>query len=317
MSSRSLKDVSASVHQRLLNVAKETQRPFNEMLQCFAMERFLYRFSRFPSANSFVLKGALLFRVWDVPDSRATRDIDFLAYVDNSPANLAAIFREVCTIDDPDDGLIFDPDTIEAKRIKEDADYEGVRIRLRGQLGNAQVVIQIDVGFGDLIHPSAVQADYPALLGLPAPSLRMYPPETVVAEKAEAMVHLGGLNSRMKDFYDIWRLSQHCDFQGKTLREAVRGTFQNRDTEVVEFDDLMAELLDNANFEKLWTAFLRKSVLTGPENFVEVLIAISKFLSPIFAAVRNDDSTDGAWSAPGPWKKGVHLAMVPRLHDRP
>ncbi len=182
MSKSSLKNISASVHQRLLNIARDTERPFNEVLQYFAMERFLHRLSRYPNADSFVLKGALLFRVWDVPDSRATRDIDFLAYVDNSPENLAAIFREVCTIDDPDDGLVFDPDTVKAQRIKEDADYEGIRTRLRGRLGKAQVVMQIDVGFGDLIHPSAIQADYPALLDLPAPSLRMYPPETVIAE---------------------------------------------------------------------------------------------------------------------------------------
>lgn len=109
---------------------------------------------------------------------------------------------------------MFDPDTVKAQRIKKDAEYEGVRTRLRGQLGKAEVVMQIDVGFGDLVHPSAVQADYPSLLGMPAPSLHMYPPETVIAEKAEAMVYLGGLNSRMKDFYDVWRMSEQFDFQG-------------------------------------------------------------------------------------------------------
>ena len=172
------------------------------------MERFLYRLSQTEHVDSFVLKGALLFRIWDTPDSRATRDIDFLAYLDNSPDNLAAIIRDVCAVDSVDDGLEFDPETVEAQRIKEDADYEGVRIQFRGQLGNARIHMQVDVGFGDLIHPDAVQVNYPALLDLPAPSLRIYPPETVVAEKAEAMVHLGSLNSRMKDFYDIWRMSQ-------------------------------------------------------------------------------------------------------------
>jgi len=299
---RSLKNISASVHQRLLNIARDTERPFNEVLQYFAMERFLHRLSRSPNADSFVLKGALLFRVWDVPDSRATRDIDFLAYVDNSPENLAAIFREICKIDDADDGLVFDPDTVEAQRIKEDAEYEGVRTRFRGQLGKARIVMQVDVGFGDLIHPSAVQADYPVLLDLPAPSLRMYPPETVIAEKAEAMVYVGSLNSRMKDFYDIWRMSQQFDFRSEVLCEAVRGTFQNRDTEVIEFDYLVTELIGNANFEKQWSAFLRKSALAGPDDFSEVLTEISEFLSPIFASIRNNDSADGVWQAPGPWK---------------
>ena len=250
----------------LLNIARHTARPFNELLQYFAMERFLFRLSRSPHVDSFVLKGALLFRVWDMPDSRATRDIDFLAYLDNSPSNLAAIVRDVCTLDDINDGLKFDADTVEAQRIKEDADYEGVRIRFRGRLGNAQISMQMDVGFGDLIHPGAVQADYPALLDLPAPSLSMYPPETVIAEKAEAMVYLGSLNSRMKDFYDIWRMSQQFNFEGGELCEAIRRTFQNRKTEIIRLDDLVAELLDNDNLDQQWTAFLQKSVLIGTED---------------------------------------------------
>jgi hypothetical protein len=191
------------VHQRLLNIARKTDRPFDEVLQYFAMERFLYRLSQTEHVDSFVLKGALLFRIWDTPDCRATRDIDFLAYLDNSPDNLATIIRDVCAIESVDDGLEFDPNTVKAQPIKEDADYEGVRIRFRGQLGNARIHMQVDVGFGDLIHPEVAQASYPTLLDLAAPTLRIYPPETVVAEKAEAMVHLGSLNSRMKDFYDI------------------------------------------------------------------------------------------------------------------
>jgi len=224
---RTLQNASASVHQRLLNIARKTSRPFDEVLQYFAMERFLYRLSQTEHADSFVLKGALLFRIWDTPDSRATRDIDFLAYVDNSPDNLAAIIRDVCAIDGVDDGLKFDPETVEAQRIKQDADYEGVRIRFRCLLGNARIHMQVDVGFGDLIHPGAVQAEYPALLDLPRPSLLIYPPETVVAEKAEAMVHLGRLNSRMKDFYDIWRISLQFNFNGEDLYEAVRRTFDS------------------------------------------------------------------------------------------
>ncbi len=225
-------NVAASVHQRLLNIARETGRPFNEVLQYFAMERLLYRLSCSGHRDSFVLKGALLFRAWDVPDSRAPRDIDFLAFLDNSPEHLAAIFREVCTIAG-DDGLVFDPDSVEARKIKEDADYEGVRVRFRGLLGKARITMQIDTGFGDKVHPDVVQADYPTLLKLPAPSLRMYPPETVVAEKVEAMVHLGSLNSRMKDFYDVWRLSRQFEFDKSVLAEAIAQTFNHRGTELV------------------------------------------------------------------------------------
>ncbi len=278
--------MSASIHQRLLNIARNTERPFNEVLQYFTMERFLHRLSLSPSAESFVLKGALLFRVWNVPDSRATSDIDFLAYVDNSPESLAAVFREVGTIDSPDDDLVFDPDTVKSRRIKEDADYAGVRTRLRGQLGNGQVVMQIDVGFGDLIHPRVVQADYPALLDLPAPSLRMYPPETVIAEKAEAMVYLGSLNSRMKDFYDLWKLSQQFDFEGNVLCEALNGTFRNRNTEVIEFDNLVADLLNAQGFDKQWVAFLQNPHSRAQENFPRPSPRSVHFCRPCFRPSR-------------------------------
>ncbi len=302
MNKRPLKNVSASVHQQLLNIAKDSVRPFNEVLQYFAMERFLYRLGQSQHTNSLVLKGALLFRVWDVPDSRATRDIDFLAYLDNSPDKMATIVRDICAIEDTDDGLAFDPDTVEAHRIKEGADYEGVRIRFIGRLGNARIHMQVDVGFGDLVHPGAIQAEYPTLLDLPAPSLRIYPPETAIAEKAEAMVSLGSLNSRMKDFHDISRMSRQFNFQGDELCEAVRCTFQNRNTAMVEFDDLVAELLDSENFDKQWTAFLRKSALTEPEKFPQVLAMIGDFLSPVFSSIKNNKVFNREWAAPGPWR---------------
>ena len=301
MNQRTLQNVSASVHQRLLNIARKTARPFDEVLLYFAMERFLYRLTQTKHVDSFVLKGALLFRIWDTPDSRATRDIDLLAYLDNSPDNLAAIIRDVCTVDSADDGLDFDPETVDAQRIKEDADYEGVRIRFRGQLGNAQVHMQVDVGFGDHVHPDAVEADYPTLLDLPAPSLRIYPRETVVAEKAQAMVHLGSLNSRMKDFYDIWRMSQQFNFEGTDLCEAIRRTFGNRNTAVIGFDELVVELLNNENLQKQWTAFLSQSAVSGPEAFPEVLALVGDFLSPVFSSVKSNNALDQEWASPGPW----------------
>ena len=301
MIERSLQNVSASIHQRLLNIAKETGRPFNELLQYFAMERFLFRLSRSTHANSFVLKGALLFRVWDTPDSRATRDIDFLGYVDNSPETLVNIVRDICAIADPNDGLSFDAESVVAQRIKEDADYEGVRVRFRGQLGNARIHMQVDVGFGDLIHPGAVQANYPTLLELAAPSLQTYPPETVIAEKSQAMVHLGSLNSRMKDFYDIWRMSRQFDFEGKTLSEAIQRTFNNRGTEFVVFGDLARELLESEDIKTQWLAFRRRVPVEAPDSFADVLAPISEFLTPVFATIIASQAFAKYWKAPGPW----------------
>lgn len=278
------RNVAASVHQRLLNIARETGRPFNEVLQYFAMERLLYRLSCSAHKDSFVLKGALLFRVWSVPDSRATRDIDFLAFVDNSTENLVVIFREICAVD-VDDGLTFDPDSIDARTIKEDADYEGVRVRFRGLLGKARITLQTDIGFGDKVHPAVVQTDYPVILDLPAPALRMYPPETVVAEKVEAMIHLGSLNSRMKDFYDVWRLSRQFEFAPEVLSEAIRRTLKNRGTKLIPFHELKADLLENDIFEKQWCAFLKKSGVTGSKSFHEVLDEIAVFLDPLFKRI--------------------------------
>jgi hypothetical protein len=298
---RSLQNVSASIHQRLLNIAEETGRPFNELLHYFAMERFLFRLSRSTHVNSFVLKGALLFRVWDAPDSRATRDIDFLAYVDNSPENIASIIREISTITDADDGLNFDTESVTAQRIKEDADYEGVRVRFRGQLGNAHIHMQVDVGFGDLIHPGAIQVEYPSLLGLARPSLRSYTRESVIAEKSQAMVHLGSLNSRMKDFYDIWRLSRQFDFQGKTLQEAMQRTFNNRDTEFVVFEDLTQELLESKDIKMQWLAFRRKVPVEAPDSFADIIEAIRHFLAPVFAATIGRQTFEKRWKVPGPW----------------
>lgn len=302
MSKKNPSNISASVHQRLLNAAKNTQRPFGEVLQYFAMERFLHRLSYSQYSDSFVLKGALLFRVWDVPDSRATKDIDFLAYVENSPKNIIAIIRDICSIEAPNDGLKFDPDTVSARTIKKDADYEGVRVNVRCLLGNAQICIQIDVGFGDLVHPDATLDNYPAILDMEAPSLRIYPKETVIAEKVEAMVHLGSLNSRMKDFYDVWKLSQQFDFRGGVLCESIKGTFRNRNTHVISFSELRAELLDSDNSGKQWIAFLRKSSLAGPEEFSQILQIIDMFMSPILTSVKDSVDFDQQWMAPGPWQ---------------
>jgi hypothetical protein len=154
------KNVAASVHQRLLNQARDSGRPFDELLQYYAMERFLYRLSQSSYRDSFVLKGALLFRIWADPDSRATRDMDFLAFVGNSLENLVEVIKSMASLEVPDDGLVFDPESVRAERIKENADYEGVRIRFRTFLGQARVTMQIDVGFGDVVHPGVVEIEY-------------------------------------------------------------------------------------------------------------------------------------------------------------
>jgi len=298
---RRLGNVAASVHQRLKNVARETDRPFDEVLQYFAMERFLHRLSISKHIDSFVLKGALLFRVWRAPDSRATRDIDFLAYMNNASDHVASVVGDIISIDGPDDGIAFDPDSVETHRIKEGADYEGVRTRFVGYLGNARIAMQVDTGFGDSVFPAPALIDYPTILDFPAPSLRSYPPETVIAEKVEAMIYLGRLNSRMKDFYDVWWMAQQLDFDGVTLCEAIRRTFEARSTEVIQFDELRVEISENQNVDQQWGAFVRKSRIIAPASFVEILLPIEEFLAPLLSALKDEQTMVARWDAPGLW----------------
>ncbi len=296
------KNVAASVHQRLLNQARDTGRPFDELLQYYAMERFLYRLSQSSYRDSFVLKGALLFRIWADPDSRATRDMDFLAFVDNSLENMVEVIQSMASLEVPDDGLIFDPESVAAERIKEDADYEGVRIRFRTFLGQARVTMQIDVGFGDVVHPGVVEIVYPTLLDFPPPSLRSYPPETVIAEKVQAMLHLGELNSRLKDFFDVWRLSRLHSFDARILSEAIRSTLENRKTNVVAFEKLREELLNSSDKQAQWTAFLGNAGVDAPDSFVSLLDALGRFLSPLLDAIERRKLIEGNWSASGAWE---------------
>ena len=204
-----IKNLPASVRQRLLDRARSGQRPFNELLQYYAMERFLYRLTRSAHAGRFILKGALMLRVWRSPEIRSTMDIDMLARTSNGEADILAQIREIMAVNVEPDGIVFDPASIQAERITEDADYEGIRIRFRALLDTARVTLQIDVGFGDIIYPGPEESDLPAMLDFPPPRLLCYSRESAIAEKFEAMVKLGVLNSRMKDFYDIWLLSSN------------------------------------------------------------------------------------------------------------
>ena len=298
------KNLPASVHQRLLNKARESGRPFNELLQYYAMERFLYRISRSPHAGRFVLKGALMLTAWRASLTRPTKDIDLLGHIDNSPEIIAGIVRELCLQEVEPDGLIFASPSVEAERITEDATYEGVRIRFRGQLGTAKIPMQVDVGFGDVVLPSPNMLDYPTMLDMPAPSLQGYTRESSIAEKLQAMVKLGILNSRMKDFYDIWVLSRQFDFDGATLSAAIIGTFANRNTdvppEVVAFSETFAR---DETKQVQWVAFVRRSrLLNIPREFASVVDVLRKFLGPVIESLSNREPFAQTWTAPGPWR---------------
>jgi predicted nucleotidyltransferase component of viral defense system len=299
------KNIAASVHQRLLNKAQESGRPFNELLQYFAMERFLYRLSKTSYADHFVLKGALMLTVWKAPLSRPTMDIDLLGQIDNSIETIVDITKDICDQEVETDGITFDPRSIEGERITEVANYKGVRIKLRGTLGTAKITMQLDIGFGDVIIPAAASLKYPTILDLPAPKLQGYSKESYIAEKFEAMVKLGTLNSRMKDFFDIWLLLRQFDFKGSRLATAIAKTFSPRGTDIPpEPVVLMNSFTEDRVKAAQWHGFIRKIRLTNvPEDFVEVIKAIATFLGPIAKSLARDLHFKASWKAPGPWQE--------------
>jgi hypothetical protein len=297
------KDMAASIRGRLQDAARASRRPFQEVLEYYAMERFLYRLAQSPHAGRFVLKGALMFRVWGAPASRPTRDIDLLARLENTVEAVVPVFRDMCGFAVEPDGMVFDPASVAGALINEDADYAGVRVTFLGTLQNARVAMQVDIGFGDLVVPGPIPTDYPTLLTLPAPRLSGYPRETVVAEKFEAMVKLGLVNSRMKDFYDLWLLARQFDFDGGILARAVAQTFAHRKTTMppLPFALTSAFAADPAKRAQ-WKGFVRRARLDGaPAELVAVTGELGPFLLPVAEAVTAGDPFDRRWQAGGPW----------------
>lgn len=222
-------NVAHSAKVRLLQRAREDGEDFNALLVRYVLERLLYRLGASQHADEFVLKGALLFVVWSARPHRATKDLDLLGSGSAEPARLAGIFREVCQIATVDDGVAFLAETIVAEPIREDAVYDGIRLRFTAQLGTAEIPVQVDVGFGDATTPAPQPVVLPVLLvDFPPPRLRAYARESTIAEKLHAMVELGLANSRMKDYYDLWFLSTEFPFDGTVLANAVRATFNRR-----------------------------------------------------------------------------------------
>ncbi len=257
---------TASIHARLLNLAKARDEDFNLILTRYAIERFLYRLSLVPARDVYWLKGALLFDLWfDVPH-RPTRDADFLGFGSADIGMLASTISEICNVV-VDDGMEFDPASITIEEIREEANYGGLRVRLVSRLGNARCTVQLDVGYGDAVTPGPEEEVYPTLLDdQPLPRLRVYPRATVAAEKLEAIVSLGMTNSRLKDYFDLRALALEGVLDARLLGDAIAATFQRRGTAVpVEVPlGLSDEFARDAAKRAQWKAFLGKSRLDAP-----------------------------------------------------
>lgn len=304
MKSPGIKNLPASIHQKLLNNARKTNRPFLEVMQYFAIERFLYRLSKSPYAEKFVLKGALMFSVWEPGLPRPTKDIDFLGRTSNDLPAIVRIIKGVCSIKAESDGLVFAPGSVAGERITENSDYQGVRVYFWAGLGKARVSMQIDIGFGDIVVPGVQSISYPAILDMPEPVLKGYTRESVIAEKLEAMIKLDIINSRMKDFFDIWILARQFDFNGATLAKAIKETFRHRKTAIIKEPHIFAaDFRNDKTKQAQWGAFLRKNKLAiAPVDFAEALSAIAGFVKPVLSALADGKGFPALWKAAGFWK---------------
>jgi hypothetical protein len=300
------KNIPASVRQRLRDLAGRRNEEFGLVLTKYGLERVLFRLSRSKHRDSFVLKGALLFELWTKDRHRPTRDVDLLAYGPNDLGRFIGIFQEICSDVFEDDGLTFDVEAIDGERIKEDADYEGIRLHFLAYLGNIRIPIQIDLGFGDVVTPTAVQVEYHTLLTLPAPALAAYPRETVVAEKCEAMVKLAMANSRMKDFHDLSSLAGQFGFDGAILAHAIAETFARRKTDIPAAlpTALTAEFYADNSKRRQWTAFTQRNRLyIEPRELSEVVTVVAAFLMPVLESLSDKRSFTAVWLPGGPWSE--------------
>jgi len=305
MSPDEKRNAGHSVFRLLLNHSRTHEKDFNFLLYRYGIERFLYRLSISPHADRFILKGASLFLVWKGQNYRVTKDADLLGSGPADAEHVTAIFREICqTPTENNDGIEFTPDTVISVPIREEQAYDGIRVTLEGNLHQARIPLQVDIGFGDVVTPEPERIEFPTLLNYPPPRLLAYPRYTMVAEKFEAMVRLGMANSRMKDFYDLWLMSRLFEFNGPTLCDAIRNTFRRRSTSLpgglpMAFTD---EFRKDAQKRTQWRAFVR---ISKPEDVPGELDAITNqvavFLMPVIEATRRKKSFKKLWPPNGPW----------------
>lgn len=287
---------SDSIKAKLKNIAVKEGKQYDYLLTLYLIERLLYRISISEYADKFVLKGGVLLYIVLEEKARATKDIDMLARkLNNSLENIEAIFKSVCEIK-VDDAMEFDLNTLTVEKIKEDADYEGVRVKVTAFLDRTKKVLQMDIGFGDVIVPCATEMEYPSLLEMEKPILKAYSMESVIAEKFEAMIYLAEANSRMKDFYDICILAQKYNFEGKVLKEAIQTTFKHRKTPLQSIPTLFTnEFRESKEKKQQWNAFKKRISSKEELEFFEVIDKLVKFLKPIYESIIENKEFSLTW----------------------
>ena len=298
----SQRNIAASVRDRLLKIAKANQQDFNLLVNRYCIERLIYRLSASEYVDRFLLKGALLFDLWfDIPH-RPTRDADFLGLGPSDITTIKNTFKEICDIDTKD-GVTFKSETVDAKEIRKEGNYPGLRVTLLAMIENMRCSVQVDIGFGDAVTPSPEDIEYPTILEeFTVPRLQAYPRYTVVAEKLEALTKLGIANSRMKDYFDLWILAHHSDFEGGILLKSIQATFGHRQTEIPgERPFGLTDAFAQDNQKQIqWSAFLRKNSLEALP-LKDVVHFLSGFLSPVIQSAGTNHPFDLFWKHGSPW----------------
>ncbi len=275
------KNLGESIRQRLKNLSDQRNRPFDEILRYYAMERFLYRLSISPHAKKFFLKGVLMLKVWDSLDHRATMDIDLLARTSNQIDNLHRIITEVSEIACEEDGIAFDTQKLILRNTQTGGDYNGVSSSFSAKLFTTKMPVLLDIGFNDIIIPKPQQIKYPTLLGMPEPTLLGYTLETVIAEKLESVVKLALVNTRMKDFYDLWTILNNYEIQPDKLSAAIREVFANRKTPLKHPVAFTPEFYDHKETQQRWNNFL-SAMGKQQIRFGDVILELSKSTGRFF-----------------------------------
>ena len=290
-----------SIKARLKNFAVSSGCTFQEALLYYGLERTLYRISVSPYASHFVLKGGiLLYAIFDRMYERATTDVDLLARrISNSAAEMKVIFRDIFALD-TDDALVFDLDSVAVEDISESKEYHGLHISVVAYLDRTRIPIGIDIGFGDVIYPNAVEIEFPVILDMQAPRLNAYSLESSIAEKLEAIIKNGFLNSRYKDFYDIYVLSEKYSFNYKELHTAVTETFANRKTPMIMNTEVFSdEFLRDTMHQRRWNSFLKKKKALISVSMSDVMVRIKTFVTPLLVQsiepVTEWDPAKGSW----------------------
>ncbi len=290
-------DHSASIRQKILNISRAGGPGFLESIKDYGMERFLYRIGISKYKDSFVLKGALMFRVWDIKERRRTLDIDLLSYLKNDPDLIVKVIREICEIQVEKDGIKFDPDSIKSENIQKGQDYVGLRIKFIGKLDTAVIPMQIDFGFGDKVYPIPKRCKYPTILKMPHPEIKGYSVESMISEKFHAMITHGALNSRMKDFYDIWIL-RRTNINHDIIGESIKRTFSKRETTIPGPEKILPKsaFKSDSDMQIKWEAFIRKQKIKNiPEQFNEVAKVVESFFREPLRELQKESNLKKDW----------------------